>query len=86
MASVHRPKRPRVEPGYVNRLVMNYLVVEGHRDAAAHFHRESGTEPNVDIQTIEERNEIRHCIERGDVEAALIRLNATCPEVGGSAR
>lgn len=38
---------------------MNYLIVEGYRDAAAHFLDESGTEPKVDLRTIEERVAIR---------------------------
>lgn len=38
---------------------MNYLIVEGYRDAAANFLDESGTEPKVDLRTIEERVAIR---------------------------
>ena len=40
-------------------LVMNYLIVEGYRDAAERFLQESGTEPKVDLRTIEERVAIR---------------------------
>ena len=44
---------------------MNYLVVEGYREAAEHFVEESGTEAKVDLNTIEERVAIRkvrrHC-------------------------
>lgn len=48
-------------------LVMNYLIVEGYRDAAENFFEESGTEPKVDLQTIEERVAIRqvHKVARG---------------------
>lgn len=42
------------------KLVMNYLVVEGYRDAAEHFVEESGTEAKVDLSTIEERVAIRN--------------------------
>lgn len=38
---------------------MNYLIVEGYRDAAAHFLEESGTQPKVDLRTIEDRVAIR---------------------------
>ena len=38
---------------------MDYLIVEGYRDAAANFLVESGTEPKVDLRTIEERVAIR---------------------------
>lgn len=41
------------------KLVMNYLVVEGYRDAAEHFVEESGTDAKVDLTTIEERVAIR---------------------------
>lgn len=40
-------------------LVMNYLIVEGYRDAAENFVEESGTEAKVDLATIEERVAIR---------------------------
>lgn len=39
--------------------MMNYLIVEGYRDAAAHFLEESGTQPKVDLRTIEDRVAIR---------------------------
>lgn len=38
---------------------MNYLIVEGYKDAAAHFLEESGTQPKVDLRTIEDRVAIR---------------------------
>lgn len=38
---------------------MNYLIVEGYRDAAEHFVQESGTEANVDLSTIKDRVAIR---------------------------
>lgn len=41
------------------KLVMNYLVVEGYREAAEHFVEESGTEAKVDLNTIEDRVAIR---------------------------
>lgn len=61
-------------------LVMNYLVVEGYRDAAAHFLEESGTEPKVDLRTIEERVAIRKV--GPNVEASSEATSFSCPGNG----
>lgn len=45
-------------------LVMNYLIVEGYQDAAERFLQESGTEPKVDLRTIEDRVAIRKVRQR----------------------
>lgn len=71
VSSLSTPHLP-TPPGYVGarlqqtdekppekQLVMNYLVVEGYREAAEHFVEESGTEAKVDLNTIQERVAIR---------------------------
>ena len=39
----------------LNRLVMNYLVVEGYKGAAELFLKESGERPTVDLEAVESR-------------------------------
>lgn len=60
---------------------MNYLVVEGYKDAAEQFSTESGLAPTVDLQSIQERMDIRHAIQSGDVDTAIDLVNDLNPEV-----
>ena len=57
----------------MNRLVMDYLVVEGHKEAAERFQAESGTHAGLDLETIAERKAVRAAVERGDISAAVER-------------
>jgi hypothetical protein len=66
----------------LNKLIMNYLVIEGYKDAAAKFSKESGLEPTVQLESIEDRMNIRNAIQRGDIEDAIERVNDLDPEVG----
>jgi predicted AAA+ superfamily ATPase len=65
----------------LNRLVMDYLVIEGYKDAAEHFARESGLVPQVALDSIEDRTTIRDAIHRGDIEEAIERVNDLDPDV-----
>lgn len=56
----------------MNALVMNYLIVEGHKEAAERFQQESGT-PAGNLDTIADRRALRVAIETGDIPAALAR-------------
>lgn len=60
---------------------MDYLVIEGYKDAAQRFSTESGLNPQVDLESIENRMIIRSAIQRGDVEDAIGRVNELDPEV-----
>lgn len=63
---------------------MDYLVIEGYKDAAERFSSESGLSPQVDLESIENRMKIRSAIQRGDVEDAIGRVNELDPEVSQS--
>jgi glucose-induced degradation protein 8 len=65
----------------LNRLVMDYLVIEGYKTAAEEFSREADIPPSVDINSIESRMNIREAVQRGDVEEAIERTNDLNPEV-----
>lgn len=60
---------------------MDYLVIEGYKDAAERFSFETGLSPQVDLESIENRMVIRSAIQRGDVEDAIGRVNELDPEV-----
>lgn len=65
----------------LNRLVMDYLVIEGYKSAAEEFSQEAGLTPPMDFESIESRMDIREALQRGDVEDAITRVNDLNPEV-----
>lgn len=60
---------------------MDYLVIEGYKDAAQRFSSESGLSPQVDLESIQNRMTIRGAVQRGDIEDAIGRVNELDPEV-----
>ncbi|KAI8364054.1 CTLH/CRA C-terminal to lish motif domain-containing protein [Blakeslea trispora] len=76
-----RLSKVKVNKQDLNQLVMNYLVVEGYKDAAEQFSSESGLAPTVDLQSIQERMDIRHAIQSGDVDTAIDLVNDLNPEI-----
>ncbi|OBZ79435.1 Glucose-induced degradation protein 8 [Grifola frondosa] len=65
----------------LNRLVMDYLVIEGYKSAAEEFSVEAGLESPVDFESIENRMNIREALQRGDVGDAITRVNDLNPEI-----
>jgi len=65
----------------VNQLVMNYLIIEGHKDAAEKFQKESGTKPEVELSTISKRMEIRSSIQNGQIEEAIQKVKELHPMI-----
>jgi hypothetical protein len=50
---------------------MNYLVIEGFKDAAEKFKLESKSETLVQLDTINDRMKIRNAIQQGDIDSAI---------------
>ncbi|XP_064634687.1 glucose-induced degradation protein 8 homolog isoform X2 [Lineus longissimus] len=65
----------------MNRLIMNYLVTEGFKEAAEKFRMESGIQPTVDLDTLDERIKIRDAIQNGRIEDAISLVNNLHPEL-----
>jgi len=65
----------------LNKLVMNYLVIEGYKDAAEKFQQESGTDPAIDLASISDRMAIRNAIQAGNIEEGIERANDLNPEI-----
>ncbi|KAK0208102.1 lish motif-containing protein [Desarmillaria ectypa] len=65
----------------LNRLIMDYLVIEGYKSAAEEFSQEANLTPPVDFESIESRMSIREALQRGDVEDAITRVNDLNPEI-----
>lgn len=60
---------------------MDYLVIEGFKDSAQNFARESGLTPTIDLDSIEYRMGIKNAIQRGDVDEAITKVNDLNPEI-----
>ncbi|KAG2461929.1 GID8B protein, partial [Polypterus senegalus] len=65
----------------MNRLIMNYLVTEGFKEAAEKFRMESGIEPSIDLDSLDERIKIREMILKGQIQEAIALINSLHPEL-----
>uniref|UniRef100_T1J9E3 CTLH domain-containing protein n=1 Tax=Strigamia maritima TaxID=126957 RepID=T1J9E3_STRMM len=70
-----------VQRADMNRLIMNYLVTEGFKEAAEKFQMESGVKPSVDLDTLDERIKIRDAIQNGRIQEAVAMVNKLHPEL-----
>ncbi|KAL4980853.1 CTLH/CRA C-terminal to lish motif domain-containing protein [Aspergillus desertorum] len=64
----------------MNRLVMDYLVTNGYPAAAQKFALEANIQP-VDVESIQERVEIRTAIYSGNIQAAIEKINELNPQI-----
>ena len=71
-----------VQKKQLNQLVMNYLIIQGYKDAAEKFAAEASLQPHVDLSTIEDRMTIRQAVESGRIDEAIEKVNDLDPEVG----
>ena len=60
---------------------MNFLIIEGYKDAAEQFSKEASLPPAVDLSTIQDRMTVRNAIESGQVDDAIEKVNDLDPEV-----
>ncbi|EDS33034.1 conserved hypothetical protein [Culex quinquefasciatus] len=65
----------------INKLIMNYLVTEGFKEAAEKFQAESGVEPSVDLSSLDNRILIREAVQNGRVQEAVRQVNQLHPEL-----
>ncbi|XP_030751165.1 glucose-induced degradation protein 8-B homolog [Sitophilus oryzae] len=59
----------------MNKLIMNYLVTEGFKEAAEKFQQESGVAPTVNLHSLDDRMRIRDAIMNGRIEEATTLIN-----------
>jgi molybdopterin-guanine dinucleotide biosynthesis protein len=65
----------------LNRLVLDYLVIEGFKDAAEKFIGEASLPPTAHLPSITERMSIRNAVQLGKIDEAIERVNDLDPEV-----
>lgn len=62
---------------------MNYLVIEGFKDAAVKFSSETKIDPMVNLESIQDRMNIRNSVQEGNIENAIEQVNDLDPEARG---
>lgn len=65
----------------LNHFIMDYLVREGYPCAAQKFSLEANIHPTMDLESIQERVEIRNAIYGGDIQSAIEKINELNPQV-----
>ena len=60
---------------------MDYLVTEGYPEAAERFATEANLSPRIDLDSINQRVEIRTLIYEGDIKTAIEKINDLNPQV-----
>ena len=71
----------RVNRQYMNKIVLNYLVVEGYKDAVEKFIKETGISAEYDAELLERRMKIRSLILNSQIDEAINEINNINPEI-----
>lgn len=69
---------PRAE---LNKLLMEYLVKEGFKDAVLAFQSETGMEPGFNMGIMDDQIKIRDAVEAGCIQKAVELVNEVDPEI-----
>ncbi|TIB99180.1 hypothetical protein E3Q18_01718 [Wallemia mellicola] len=67
---------------HLNKLVLDYLVIEGYTDPANNFAKETGLDmTKSDIDSINERRDVKDYITIGDIHNAISTINEINPDI-----
>lgn len=78
---MNRIESAHIDRNLMNKLVMNYLVTEGFKEAADKFGVETGICYPYDSESLNERIKIREAIESGNIEKSISLINNLHPEL-----
>ncbi|EPZ31748.1 hypothetical protein ROZALSC1DRAFT_26462 [Rozella allomycis CSF55] len=70
-----------IHKGELNKLIMNYLIIEGYKEAAEKFCSEASMDPTVNLDSIQDRMNVRQCIQKGEVDHAIELTNDLDPQI-----
>lgn len=67
----------------MNKVIFDYLVIEGFKDAAEEFQKESGLQTNATdiMNSLKHRTAIREAMQTGNVQHAIEMVNDLNPEI-----
>jgi len=79
----------RIDRGDMNKIVMNYLIIEGHKEAVEKFTKETGVEgiininilADYDAELLEKRMKVRSLIVCGKIDEAINEINDINSEI-----
>ncbi|PKI84184.1 hypothetical protein MVES_001982 [Malassezia vespertilionis] len=71
----------RVPKEELDKLLMDFFIVEGYKEAAEQFSLETGHVPEVDLPNMQLRIDMRDKIMQGDVLGAIELVNEMNPEI-----
>ncbi|KAJ1504754.1 hypothetical protein HMI56_001473, partial [Coelomomyces lativittatus] len=71
----------QVSKTQLNKLILNYLVIEGYKDAAEQFCQEAELSIPVDLVSIDDRMQIRNAVQSGNIDEAIAKVNDLDPEI-----
>jgi len=71
----------RIPRAAMNKLIMNYLVTEGFKDAAEKFKEESGVNPEQNLDLLDNRIKIRDSVQHGNILEAISLVNELHPQL-----
>jgi len=71
----------KVERNELNKIVMNYLVLEGYKEAAEKFRLETGIETCQPLDLLDNRIRIREAVQAGTIDEAIDLTNSLNPEL-----
>lgn len=78
---MNRIESSHIDRTLMNRLVMNYLVTEGFKEAADKFGTETGISYPYDVESLNDRIKIRESIEQGLIDRAINFINNMHPDL-----
>lgn len=78
---INRIENLHIDRTLMNKLVMNYLVTEGFKEAADKFGVETGINYAYDSESLNERIKIRDAIEKGRIENSINLINNLHPDL-----
>ncbi|KAK2722191.1 hypothetical protein QYM36_002670 [Artemia franciscana] len=65
----------------INNVIMDYLCIEGFKDAAEKFAAESGLKPTIELDSMDERIRVKEALECGKIEEAIHLINEKYPSL-----
>lgn len=71
----------KVDRGEMNKLIMNYLVQEGFKEAAERFRYETGIEPGPQMDLLDDRIKIREAVQSGLIDDAIDMTSNMNPDI-----
>ncbi|KAL0478128.1 glucose-induced degradation protein [Acrasis kona] len=74
-------KQVKINKSDINKLIMNYFVVEGYKDAAEMFQKESNTPTLINLESITDRVNVRNSVQSGEIEKSIEQVNDLNPEI-----